>query len=110
MIRHDTRHGQMTLHPLTDHERECIAAANVHGAKLVVHPVHGLNRWTIEAGIGVEGKIGMRVRRCAQNCTRLGVITELGTDGGSELAVQWDGGKSVAKVTTVSDSTDWLHT
>ena len=34
----------------------------------------------------------MRVRRCAQNCTQLGVITELGTDGGSELAVQWDGG------------------
>ena len=32
----------------------------------------------------------MRVRRCAQNCTRLGVIEELGTDGGSELAVRWD--------------------
>ena len=80
----------MMSHPLSDHERECIAAADAHGAKLVVHPVHGLNRWTIEAGIGVEGHVGMRVRRCAQNCTRLGVIEELGTDGGSELAVRWD--------------------
>ena len=80
------------LHPLSDHERESIAAADAHGAKLVVHPVHGLNRWTIEADIGVEGHVGMRVRRCAQNCTRLGVIEELGTDGGSELAVRWDTG------------------
>ena len=37
-------------------------------------------------------QVGMRVRRCAQNSTELGVITRLGTDGGSELAVQWDGG------------------
>ena len=37
-------------------------------------------------------QVGMRVRRCAQNSTELGVITKLGTDGGSELAVQWDGG------------------
>ena len=79
-------------HPLTEHERKCIAAADAHGAKLVVHPVHGLNRWTIEAGIGVEGHVGMRVRRCAENCTRIGVIEELGTDGGSELAVRWDNG------------------
>ena len=34
----------------------------------------------------------MRVRRCAQNSTKLGAIAELGTDGGSELAVKWDGG------------------
>ena len=82
----------MMSHPLTEHERECIAAADAHGAKLVVYPVHGLNRWTIEAGIGVEGHVGMRVRRCAQNCTRIGVIEELGTDGGSELAVRWENG------------------
>ena len=37
-------------------------------------------------------QVGMRVRRCAQNSTELGVTTKLGTDGGSELAVQWDGG------------------
>ena len=59
---------------------------------MVVYPVHGLNRWTLETGIGIEGQVGMRVRRCAQNSTELGVITKLGTDGGSELAVQWDGG------------------
>ena len=80
----------MMSHPLTEHECECIAAADAHGAKLVVHPVHGLNRWTIEAGIGVEGHVGMRVRRCTQNYARLGVIEELGTDGGSELAVRWE--------------------
>ena len=40
----------------------------------------------------------MRVRRCAQNCTQLGVITELGADGGSELAVQWDGGRTEGNV------------
>ena len=80
------------LHPLSDYERESIAAADAHGAKLVVHPVHGLNRWTIEADIGVEGHVGMRVRRCAQNYARLGVIEELGTDGGSELAVRWENG------------------
>ena len=82
----------MMSYPLSDHERECIAAAGAHNAKLVVHPVHGLNRWTIEAGIGVEGHVGMRVRRCAQNYARLGVIEELGTDGGSELAVRWENG------------------
>ena len=45
-----------------------------------------------EAGIGVEGHVGMRVRRCAQNYARIGVIEELGTDGGSELAVRWENG------------------
>lgn len=32
------------LDPLTDHERECISVAAVHGAKLLVHPVHELNQ------------------------------------------------------------------
>ena len=91
------------LSPLTDHERASLADAAAIDGKLVVYPVHELNRWTIEAGMGVAGNVGMRVQRCPSGLSQSrddrtlrgvqGTIVALGTDGGSELAVSWDNGE-----------------
>ncbi len=61
-----------------------------------------LNQWTLDADVGVEARLGMRVRRCPSWLTdaeeklglrhMMGTVETLGTDGGSELRVRWDNG------------------